>query len=126
MRFEERVTVLCAQALATDDEADIRKLLAELRLVLHQHIEGLRSGLLVAYAKSMMRTKSVEETRGQPAPAGSGGVATAQHAGRKPPRTWQQVVREIACERDHERALQLSRKLNLLLQQRHRGAPGSC
>jgi len=56
MRFEEQVKVLCAQALAAQDEAEVRRLLAELRLVLHQRIEELRAGLLSAYSASVRRS----------------------------------------------------------------------
>jgi hypothetical protein len=116
MRFEERVTVLCAQALAANDEIEVREILTELRLALHQHIEQLRGGLLVAYTESMIFLKPSEliqrryEARiGIMEPEGS---AKSQDAGKDVSRTWQQVVHEIACERNHDRALQLSQELS--------------
>jgi hypothetical protein len=63
MRFEERVTVLCAQALAANDEIEVRKIFTELRHVLHQHIEQLRGGLLVAYTESTILDKPCELTQ---------------------------------------------------------------
>jgi hypothetical protein len=113
MKFEERVAVLCAQALAADDEVQVRKILRELRLVLHQHIEDLRSGLLIAYT-TMIRPNSADDVPQQPGIAPTADNATPQPAG--VPRTWQQVVHEMACERDHGRMLQLSLELNRLLQ----------
>ena len=125
MSFEQRVMVLCAQALAANDEADTGKILTELRLVLHQQIERLRSDLLVAYGTSMIRPVVVEDARRQIGPVASDAATTAQPVERVSPRTWRQVVHEIAGETNHEKALQLSRELTLLLQGQAR-APGSC
>lgn len=122
MRFEERVTVLCAQALAADDDAQVRKLLAELRLVLHQHIEQLRSSLLVAYATKPMRS-AADDLPQRLGITGGGRLTKAQPADLESPKTWQQVVREIAGETNHGKALQLSMELTRLLQ-RHSESPG--
>ena len=122
MKFEERATVLCAQALTANDETEVRKILAELRLVLHQHIEQLRGGLLVVYTESMIRLKSSEQTqRGHEARIGimepeNESLAGDRDARKDVPRSWQQLVHEIACEQDHDKALQLSQTLGRLLQ----------
>jgi len=123
MRFEERVTVLCAQALATDDDVEVRKILSELRLVLHQRIEQLRNGLLVAYTTSMIRSESFQNARQQPRIMPPIGAPMSPDAGEATPRTWQQVVHEISCEKDLGRAVQLSQELSRLLQH-HAESPG--
>lgn len=106
--------MLCAEALATNDELEIRSILGELRLVLHQRIEQLRSGLRVAYSKSIARPHSIEaDWRSD--------IVQNNSAGNKPesqktrPRTWRDVVHEIADEKDHGKALALSQELNRLL-----------
>jgi hypothetical protein len=58
MRFEEQVMGLCNQALEADDEREVRRVLMELRFVLHQRIETLRDGLAVAYTASTILSKS--------------------------------------------------------------------
>lgn len=115
MKLEERITILCAQALAADDEAEVQPILAELRLVLH-HIEQLRSGLLTAFTGSMFRAKSLSDEKQQP---------ECPDARLMPSMTWRQVVHEIAAEEDHERAVQLSKELNRLLQSKMQ-TPGQC
>jgi hypothetical protein len=122
MRFEEQVAILSAQALAAHDEAEVQRLLAELRLVLHQRIEELRAGLLSAYSASMARSKVIgigaHLRRVEP-----GTMAGKPDHACGAPRTWQQVVEEISREDDHRRALQLTQELNRLLQ-RHAESPG--
>lgn len=121
MRFEEQVTVLCAEALVASDDADARKILAELRLVLHQHIEQLRSGLLVAY-KSMIRPEAFQHARQKPGLVSP--ISTpVSHEGETIRGTWQRLVHEIASEEDYGRALQLSQELSSLLQ-RQAESPG--
>lgn len=124
MRFEEQVTTLCAQALAANDGAEVRDILAELRLILHEHIEKLRSGLLAAYSTSIIRPGALEDAR-QLVRVESVSPAKAQHAGEIPHRTWQQVIHEIARERDYGKVLQLSLELNRFLKHRDRTF-GSC
>jgi hypothetical protein len=63
MRFEEQVMALCGEALAADDAAEVRAILAELRLILHQRIEHLRGRLHVAYPTLMVTPESFEYTR---------------------------------------------------------------
>jgi hypothetical protein len=63
MRFEDRVMVLCGEALAADDAAEVRAILTELRLILHQRIEQLRGKLRVAYSTSMIVPQSFEYAR---------------------------------------------------------------
>jgi hypothetical protein len=63
MRFEEQVMTLCEDALAADDAAEVRAILAELRLILHQRIEQLRGRLYVAYPTSMVGHESFEYAR---------------------------------------------------------------
>jgi hypothetical protein len=123
MRFEERVTVLCAQALGTDDDVEVGKILAELRLVLHQRIEQLRNGLLVAYAGPMIRPESLQSARQQPRIMPPIVAPMSPGAAEATPRTWQQVVHEISCEKDLGRAVQLSQELSGLLQ-RQAESPG--
>lgn len=115
MRFEERITILCGQALAADDDEQVQKILGELRLVLHYRIERLRSGLLAAYASSLIPQHASKDI--------SSAVAVKQDCAEALPgkdtlnyRTWQQVVHEMACENDHRRALRLSHELSRLLQ----------
>jgi len=114
MKLDEQVTILCAQALATNDDAEVRKILAELRLILHQHIEELRGGLLPVLTGSIFGPKSLGDGKPQPdAPK------PAKKRPARPPmssRTWRQVIQEIADEKDHVRALQLTHELNHLLQ----------
>ena len=121
MRFEKRVMVLCAEALVADDDGDVRKLLAELRLVLHQHIEQLRTGLLASYSASITSPvpakDSGQPTIVQPAPQSDGVEDTF--------RTWQQVVHEIASEKDHRRARHLSGELSRMLQAHDSAADAS-
>jgi hypothetical protein len=121
MRFEERVTGLCAQALAASDETEVRKILTELRFMLHQHIEQLRGSLLVAYTESKIRLKSSEPIQRRSGTRveimGPEGSAKSQSIGNHVPRTWQQVVHEIAREKDHDRVLHLSQELSRFLQQ---------
>jgi hypothetical protein len=59
MRFEERVKALCGEALTASEESEVCRILAELRSVLHQHVEQLRKGLFVAYSKPIIRRRSV-------------------------------------------------------------------
>jgi hypothetical protein len=112
MRFEGKATILCAQALAADNDKDAHRILAELRFVLHQHIEQLRSGLMIAYWNRILPAAGDDANEPEtfdaiemPSPMG-------------PSRTWQQLVHELACEKDHARALQLSHELAYLLQRR--------
>ena len=114
MKLEERVTVLCAQALAADDDSEVRKILAELRLVLHQHIEQLREGLIAAYSNSMVRTPSASDVWWRRTHLSASPAIPLDSD--KPARTWRQVVHEIASEQDHAKALQLSQELSRLLQ----------
>jgi hypothetical protein len=109
MRFERRVTALCAQALAADNDNDVRAILAELRMLLHQHIEQLRNGLL-AYPD--IATKPAEARQPE--------TVAPTHLIPPTPRlrTWQQVVHELTCEKDQDKALQLSQELAYLLQRR--------
>jgi uncharacterized membrane protein YccC len=93
MKFEDQITTLCAQALAAHEEKEVRQILAELRHVVHQRIEHLRSYLQASYRAA---------ARVQTLPA--------------PRRTWQNVVHEITHEPDPKRVLQLTRELNTLLQ----------
>lgn len=115
MRFEELVTILCAQALAADNDSEVRKILAELRVVLHQHVDQLRKELLVAYRRSLIRSESQNAAQ-QPGTVQPEGPPRSQDAEVATPRTWQQVVHEIAREKDHGRALQLSQELSRVLQ----------
>jgi len=121
MRFEERITILCAQALAAHDDVEVRQILTELRLSLHQHIEQLRSGLLVAYS-SLRRPNPHAPNLGVTPPEPAADTREAKHM---PPRTWRQVVREIAHETDHGKATLLCQELNQLLQS-HSEPPGHC
>ena len=73
----------------------MRKILAELRLVLHQRIEQLRTGVQSGFLPPKTPVGSLER--------------------RTSLRTWQKVVHEITIERDPARALRLSRELNKLL-----------
>lgn len=120
MKIEDRVTVLCAQALAADDEAEVRRILSQLRFELHLHIEQLRSGLLSAYPASRVRSTALENAlRPQGLKPQIAGMNLEDASAR---RTWQQVVHEIGGEQDPGRALQLSQELSRLLQH-HREAP---
>ena len=121
MRFEDRVTVLCSQALTAMDEMEVRRILADLRFMLHQHIEHLRSGLLVAYTRSVIRSKSAQGLL-QSGPNGTETIKNSRNATEHSSRTWQQVVHELAREKSHERALQLTRELSFLLQDRQQTA----
>jgi hypothetical protein len=114
MRFEDQVAVLCAKALATDDDIEVRHILTELRTVLHQHIEELRSGL-VTYTASVIRRKSVETIGSACLDESHESTIDPDQPG-KAPRTWRQVVQLIASERDQRKALQLSVELSRLLQ----------
>ena len=114
MRFEEQVTGLCTEALAAEDDAKAREVLGELRSVLHQHIENLRSGLLATYAPSRIPPGSIEHAT-QPRIAEARSVARGPRSHVKSPK-WQQVVHAIAGETDAGTALQLSLKLTGLLQ----------
>jgi len=44
-RMEDKIRRLCMQVLATDEDDELRPMLAELRNTLRQHIEHLRAGL---------------------------------------------------------------------------------
>jgi hypothetical protein len=101
MRFEEQVRLLCAQAIAARDEVDVRTTLAELRLVLHQRIELLRSGLQASFPGPLARDETFER---------------GSHL-----RSWQRVVHEFTIEQDPQRAFRLSEELNKIL----RGSPNS-
>jgi hypothetical protein len=116
MRFEEQVTVLCADALAADDDAQVGKILTELRLVLHQHIEKLRRGLRVAYTSTMIHANSVEDTPQGRGNAKIGGAPESLPTAERTLRPWQQVVHEIADETDFRKALRLSLELTRFLQ----------
>jgi hypothetical protein len=114
MRFESRITTLCAQAVAADDEKEVCRILTELRSVLHRHIEQLRNGLLFAYTKAIVSTSSDDFSQSDnvnPEP-----VAVNDDSDKPDPRTWQQVVHELACEENHATALQLSEELGGILQ----------
>lgn len=110
MGFEEKVKLLCAQALNSDDSVEVGTILGELRLLLHRRIEQLRTGLIIAYATPLV--DSVKP---------GGGVAMTEatkktQAARKTPRkSWHQLAEEIAAESDPRRALQLSFELRRLL-----------
>jgi hypothetical protein len=104
MRFEEQVSVLCAQALAAMDEHEVQQVLTELRRVLHEHIEELRSGLLVAYTSANMRLRE-RITPG----------STVELGPARTSKTWEQIVREIARESDHCPARPLGIELRRLL-----------
>lgn len=93
MKFEDQITTLCAQALAAHEEREVRQILGELRHVVHQRIEHLRSYLQASYRAA---------ARVQILPA--------------PRRTWQQVVHEITHEQDPKKVLLLTRELDTLLQ----------
>jgi len=41
-RLEDRIRGLCAKAVATDDTAELRKVLEELRAAIHDHTKRLR------------------------------------------------------------------------------------
>ena len=45
LRLEDKIRSLCTQVLATDDEDELRGMLAELRNALRRHIENLRARL---------------------------------------------------------------------------------
>lgn len=124
MKFEERVTVLCAQALASEDDAEVRTILSELRLILHQHIEQLRSGV-VARAKSIIGRECYEDTNLQPACMQLEEAGPSQGAHQLPLGRWEQIVHQIAHETDHKRALQLSQELSRILR-RHPRPPAQC
>jgi len=115
MGFEEQVPLLCAKALAAHDEEEARKVLAELRIILHQHIEQLRSGLLAAYSASLILTDLPDATP-KPGIIQPAGPATIAQEEPIPHRAWQQIVREIACAPDHRKALRLGKELNRILQ----------
>lgn len=117
MKFEEQITILCARALAENDDLQVQRVLAELRLLLHEHIEQLRSELAVAYTKSLVKPFSTEGTRNlSDLIPGQSEAALAQNESKR----WQQVVHEIACATDRGSALELSQELSRLLQ---RNAP---
>lgn len=128
MRFEEQVTILCDEALAADNTKEVRRILAELRLVLHQHIKDLRSGLLAAYMTSVIRPDVRLEFLEHAARLSK--PLSAEHPSSNPDRqaattrTWQQVVHEIACEKDHARTQQLGLELRRLLQGHADSSPG--
>jgi len=42
LRMEDKIRRLCAELVATTDDAEVRQRLVELRKALHQHIERLR------------------------------------------------------------------------------------
>jgi hypothetical protein len=50
MRLEERVTELCAQAIAPEDEVQAQSVLGELRGLLHRRIEEFRNTLAIVPA----------------------------------------------------------------------------
>lgn len=114
VKFEDHVKVLCAEALGTQDEAQVRRALAELRLVLHQRIEQLRSALQSGYAVSLTRGNARERQSGG---LESGGRIRTLEKWPVPMRTWQKIVTEITVEQDAARASQLSKELNRLLQE---------
>jgi hypothetical protein len=115
MRFEERVAVLCAQALAAKDDVEVRNLLAELRLALHQHVEELRTGFLAAYTKARSRAL---QSAPLPELVHDDAAPTTSKLPEEPGlRTWRLVVHEIASEKDLSKALQLCQELTSLLQQ---------
>ena len=45
LRLEDKIRRLCTQVLATDQEDELREMLAELRSALRQHNENLRARL---------------------------------------------------------------------------------
>jgi hypothetical protein len=55
--FENRVMDLCCRAVKAEDDAEVQRLVAELRQVLHERIQQLRSKLVV------MSERSSEEVR---------------------------------------------------------------
>jgi hypothetical protein len=124
MRFEEQVTLLCAKALAAHDEDEARKLLTELRIMLHQQIEQLRSVLLGAYSASLIRNDLPDATP-KPGITQPPGAAIIPQVEEMPPRAWQHIIHEIAGEPDDRKALWLSKELNRILQ-RHSESSGPC
>lgn len=44
-KFENQVKLLCAQALAAQDEGEVQEILAQLRSLVHQRLEELRRDL---------------------------------------------------------------------------------
>ena len=45
--FEDRVMDLCSRTVAAEDDKEIQQLATELRQILHQRIEELRSSLVL-------------------------------------------------------------------------------
>ncbi len=111
MRFEERVALLCAQALAASDDAEIRTVMEELRLVLHQRVEELRSGLLATYIVTQSSRLKTGQLFAKNAPA-EDTAANELHVSH----TWRRLVQEISHETDRAKALQLCQQLAGLLQ----------
>lgn len=132
MKFEERVTVLCSQAVAADNETEALEILTELRSVLHHHIERLRSGLTVAYPKSGPIKSAKTQTAGaefetlgfEPPIVRSAELNPTRDANTrkdnseagKPSSTRQQRVHEIGDEQHKGRATHLNAELTSLLQ----------
>lgn len=111
MKFEERVALLCARALAASDDAEIHTVMEELRLVLHQRVEELRTGLLATYIVTQSSWLKTDQPFAKEALA-EDDAANERYVSR----TWRQLVQEISRETDRARALQLCQELAGLLQ----------
>lgn len=111
MPFEEKVKLLCAQALATDDSVEVGTILTELRHLLHRRIEQLRTGLIVAYAAPI-----IENTQPLESTAQVDSMGQSETGQDRADQSWHQLATNIAQETDPRKALQLSRELRRFLQ----------
>jgi len=114
MNFEERVTSLCAQAVAATDETEAQQIIVELRATLHRRIEELRKGLIHSYPLPGNVTLRVEQVERRPRARGPleerGGALN--HL-----RTWIKVALELAEERSGQKALRFSQELDRMLRE---------
>jgi hypothetical protein len=60
--FENRVIQLCSRAVSAEDDEEVRRLAEELRLILHERIEQLRSRLVLTSIASVLPSDPPERT----------------------------------------------------------------
>lgn len=64
--LENRVMDLCSRAVSAEDDEEVQRLVAELRQILHESIEQLRSRLVFTSIASAL---AFRRSREQPGPA---------------------------------------------------------
>jgi hypothetical protein len=55
-RLEDRIRSLCAQAVATEDSAELREILKSLRSAIHEHTQRLRKAAVDPQVKQRRRS----------------------------------------------------------------------